>query len=49
MLAFSEFWKALLSRLSMRNIIGVDETRNLDGGVFQLLADFLEINFVVFY
>ncbi len=41
MLAFGEFWKSLLAKLSIRNIINAEETRQLDIGVFQLLADFL--------
>lgn len=41
MMAFSEFWKALLAKLSVRNVILADTTKNLDMPLFQLLADFL--------
>ncbi len=49
MLAFTEFWKALLAKLSVRNVVIADTTKDLDVALFQLLADFLEINFCVFY
>ncbi len=41
MLAFGEFWRALLAKLSIKNIINADDTINLDISVFQLLSDFL--------
>lgn len=47
--AFTEFWKALLAKLSVRNVVVADNARDLDVALFQLLADFLEINFCVFY
>lgn len=49
MMAFTEFWKALLAKLSVRNIVTADTTKSLDVGLFQLLADFLEINFNLYY
>ena len=49
MMAFTEFWKALLSKLTVRNTVAADTTKNLDVGLFQLLADFLEINICVYY
>lgn len=41
MLAFTEFWKSLLAKLSVRNIVIADTPKDLDTGLFQLLADFL--------
>jgi hypothetical protein len=41
MKAFTEFWKALLSKLSVRNIVIADSSKSLDVSLFQLLADFL--------
>jgi hypothetical protein len=41
MLAFTEFWKSLLAKLSVRNIVISDTPRDLDTSLFQLLADFL--------
>ncbi len=41
MLAFTEFWKSLLAKLSVRNTVISDNHRDLDIGLFQLLADFL--------
>lgn len=49
MMAFTEFWKALLAKLSVRNIVTADTAKSLDVGLFQLLADFLDINFTVYY
>lgn len=49
MLAFSEFWRGLLAKLSVRNIVLAENSKNIDLPIFQLLADFLEINFCVYY
>lgn len=49
MMAFTEFWKALLAKLSVKNIVIADTSKDLDVGLFQLLADFLEISFNIYY
>jgi hypothetical protein len=49
MMAFTEFWKALLAKLSVKNIVIADTSKDLDVGLFQLLADFLEITFNIYY